>query len=371
MREELSSVDLFYLVRELQLLLDGKIDKIFQEKEYFLFQIYVPNQGNKYLKIFLPSFIFITETKNRFNTLGKYAASLRKHLKNARIVGIRMLDFERIIEFEFSLRERILFLYIELFKPGNIILTDSEKKIIMAKEYKGFGSRLIRPRIEYKWPRKKYNILSITEDNFSVAFENTDKRSPVITLAVDFGFGGMYSEEFLHEFNQQLSKKKITKRTLTEIYSHIQKNLSRKIDAQIVFANNNSIDAIPFKLNKYSSHNLENAPSFSAALDRVFTKKTEIKEQKKETNQEKKETNQINIILKKQQNQIAGLEKAYTENKNKGEKIYENYEKIRFILENIQSELKTQSFTKLRKNMKTDVLIKDFNAKEKRIVIDI
>ena len=53
-----------------------------------------------------------------------FAMVLRKHLKNARMTGVRQLGFDRVLAFDFDTKHGSYHLYVEVFRDGNIILTD-------------------------------------------------------------------------------------------------------------------------------------------------------------------------------------------------------------------------------------------------------
>src|SRR3989344_9296931 len=140
MRKELSSLDLHFLVREFQELVNAKIDKLFQDREFFLFQLHLISKGKMYLKIILPGFIFISESKENVLETENFSLALRKHITDAKIISISQREFERILEIELAAKGRKYKLFAELFRPGNVILCDENETILLAKEYKGFGS---------------------------------------------------------------------------------------------------------------------------------------------------------------------------------------------------------------------------------------
>ena len=59
-----------------------------------------------------------------------FAMVLRKHLKNARMTGVRQLGFDRVLAFDFDTKFGKRHLYVEVFRDGNIILTDEEGVIV-------------------------------------------------------------------------------------------------------------------------------------------------------------------------------------------------------------------------------------------------
>ena len=91
MKQELSSLDLYYLIKEFQIMIGGKIDKVFQKDQVFLIQMHLPGKGKKYLRISLPSLIYLSEYKETFEDSGKFGLSIRKHVKNTRIREIKFL----------------------------------------------------------------------------------------------------------------------------------------------------------------------------------------------------------------------------------------------------------------------------------------
>ena len=89
----LTSLDLYFLIKELQIMLNAKIDKVFDDENTVLFQLHLPGKGKKYLKIILPSTVFLTEHKGSLES-GNFGINIRKHLKNSRIRKIEQVGFK-------------------------------------------------------------------------------------------------------------------------------------------------------------------------------------------------------------------------------------------------------------------------------------
>jgi predicted ribosome quality control (RQC) complex YloA/Tae2 family protein len=77
MKKELSSLDIHYVVRELDGLIDGKIDKIYHKAETLALVFHLPNIGHRTLKIIFPSIIFVTETKGTYGSPTRSCLALR------------------------------------------------------------------------------------------------------------------------------------------------------------------------------------------------------------------------------------------------------------------------------------------------------
>ncbi|MEK6916294.1 MAG: NFACT family protein [Nanoarchaeota archaeon] len=291
--KELSSLDLHYLVQELKILEGGKIDKVFQDENIVCFQLHIPNTGKKYLTVILPSMLFLADKKDSGD--GKFGLSIRKHISNSWIRSVEQIGFERILKITLEAKNKYG-LYIELFRPGNIILTDDKNKIVMALTYKGFGVRMIRPNTEYEYPIKDFNFLTLTESDLVKLLEKSDKNSIVITLATELGLGGKYAEELCKLANIDKKKSAADDKETKRLYEAIQ--ILRK----------------PKKINK-----------------ELAEEHTDNKEEKKESLHEKKKQ-QIMKMIKQQEMTIEGLEISAKENQKKGETIYENYQKLDKIL---------------------------------------
>ena len=81
MKKQISSIDLNYLAKELQVLKDSRIDKIYQpEKELLVFSLYKTNTGKKLLRIEIGKVLFIAEEKEQYEEILGFGQLLRKHL---------------------------------------------------------------------------------------------------------------------------------------------------------------------------------------------------------------------------------------------------------------------------------------------------
>ncbi|CAK9301963.1 unnamed protein product [Gordionus sp. m RMFG-2023] len=65
-----------------------------------------------------------------------FAMKLRKHLRQKRLESIEMMGIDRMIDLQFGTQELAHHIIIELYDKGNMILTDSDGKILS----------LLRPR---------------------------------------------------------------------------------------------------------------------------------------------------------------------------------------------------------------------------------
>ena len=121
--------------------------------------------GSKYNKVML-----LLESGIRFNvcdspassssdnkTPGAFAMKLRKHIRGTRLEGVKQLGvLDRVVDFRFGSGDRTHHLILELYSSGNIILTDSEYKIVSLLRthnyQKGDESNKIRVAVHEIYP---------------------------------------------------------------------------------------------------------------------------------------------------------------------------------------------------------------------------
>ncbi|MEM2139053.1 MAG: NFACT family protein [Candidatus Woesearchaeota archaeon] len=367
---ELSALDIYFWLKELKenfnLLIDSRIENIYeknQEKETeLIFQLFIPKKEKSFLHI-TDKFIFLKEEKEEIKESSKFALSLRKHILKNRILEIKQKEFERIIEIKLESLDGIKYLIIEFIKPGNIILCDESYKIIMAKHYKAYGSRLIRPGNLYDYPKKEYNLLKLDENQFKKAFENNN--SVVINLAVSLGLGGKYAEELCSRANLDKNKTNINEIELKKTYNEIEKIKNEKLNP-ISYINDKKITNFsPFELLSFKLEK-EKKDSFNQCVLEYYYHNLEKKESKFE-----KEKKKIEIIIKNQEIQINGFLKSAEENQKKAEIIYEKYEIINNILNEIKNAMQKYSLKEINEKLKDHKIIKEINEKEKTITIEI
>ena len=104
--DKFSSLDLYFLLKELDLEL-SKVDQIYQkDKEELLLQLHKTGHGKQLLRIHLPGLIYLSKYKGiQPETPPGFCTFLRKKLKQARLIKIEQYGFERILDFTFSTKE--------------------------------------------------------------------------------------------------------------------------------------------------------------------------------------------------------------------------------------------------------------------------
>src|SRR3989344_2055856 len=289
MKKQLSSIDLQYLVKELQALKDSRIDKIYQpEKELIVFSLYKTNAGKKLLRIDIGKSIFIAEEKEDYEEILVFGQFLRKHIDGYFLTEIEQIKPERIIKITFKAKEEKKFLYVELFGKGNAILCDEHNVIMNALEHHEFRERSVKPRLKYVYPMMNYNLFGLKEEDLALLLKNSKKDSLVTSLATELGLGGLYSEEacLLSNIDKNINPKNIDEKQTQLILNSIKKIINHEADAKVILENDNVIDFTPFEFEHYSDRKYTKK-SFNAFNEAVSFFYLQFKETK-ETEQEKR-----------------------------------------------------------------------------------
>ena len=228
MSEGLNSLDLKFVVRELrESLLGGRFRKIYQYGDgRFLFDIYLSTKGGFLLHADMGS-IFLAQGKQPApQTPPDFCMLLRKYLIGARIKDIRQVGFDRIVEIETD-NNIIVF---EMMPPGNIVICDSFRKIIMPLKVKRFSDREIVPKKEYRHPPARKNPFNISTESFAELVRGSPEN--IGNFLTSMGFGRAYAEEicFLAGADTQIPNHDLSEDAIGTIFRVIRETGARRPD---------------------------------------------------------------------------------------------------------------------------------------------
>lgn len=341
--KSLTSLDMYFLRQELMSLIGAKTDKIYQPDENTII-LQLHKEGKKILKIILPSLIFISTTKSAGEQLN-FSKFLRKQLANYRLTNIEQKNFERILELEFANKDKKIMI-IELFSKGNVILCDSNYKIISMLKVQSWKDRTIRPNEKYLYPPSTSNKFNSSLGEFAEMLKSSEKESIVKTLAIDFSFGGVYAEEICFRTDIDKNSKPSSDSEIKSIYNAIQEIKKSGINANI-----SKNDAFPFELKSRDSTGIKYFPSFSEALETAQEQPIEMVN---------KEMERLTRLLDIQKKQLENIKNSIDEESEKGTLIYKNYQLVSSLLQK-------KDLDKLKDND----LVKGINKKEKTFEVSI
>ncbi|NYT00269.1 MAG: fibronectin-binding domain-containing protein [Methanocellales archaeon] len=336
MKDKMTSVDVAVIVSELQVLIDAKLDKIYQHEDEIRLKMYV-TRDRRDLLIKAGKLIYLTKyPRPSLKIAPSYSMLLRKHLKGGRITSIGQHDFDRVIEIHIQRGEEKRILIIELLPKGNIILLSEDRKIILPLTTMSLRSREVRRGEQYEFPPLQKNPIDITKSELHAFFEESD-RSLVSTLASGLNMGGLYAEEVCIRagVDKKTPARGMPVEKLQKIHSAMYKLFdsiySGKFEPHIVFEKGEEIEALPFELCQYVDHEKVYFNSLNEALDEFFSRKAiqsvkSIKDEK------------LAILERKSSLQEHAIEKFQQEEKEcikKAEAIYSQYQQIEGIFKYI------------------------------------
>lgn len=373
--KQISSMDLYFLTRELKIIENSRIESFYYENETFYIKLYLKSKGHKFLTYKLGKSIFIEDKKEETNTPSSFTSYLRKYLKNGFVETIDQIESERILKIKITkkIEEEIktFYLFLELFQPGNIIITNSNLEIINTLKRKKYKDRKIVVKEKYELPPKKeITPFNINKDNLKKELENCD-LSIVKFLAIKMGMGGKFSEEICSRanINKDLDSKNLNKQQIETLITKIKEILDIKISAFII---NDFEDFIPFDFISIKKEKKEFS-SFNETIKEYFSTFKETKDKREE--EFKKELEKLKKILEKQENLKNHILEEYEKLNNTGNKIYENFSTIEELLNSINKAAKEKGWDKvletIKNNKELSSIIKKLNYKNNEITLDL
>eukprot|EP00160_Parvularia_atlantis_P014103 Unigene330_Nuclearia_a/m.1124 Unigene330_Nuclearia_a/g.1124 ORF Unigene330_Nuclearia_a/g.1124 Unigene330_Nuclearia_a/m.1124 type:complete len:726 (-) Unigene330_Nuclearia_a:1010-3187(-) len=95
--------------------------------------------------------------RDKNNIPSGFAMKLRKHIRTRRLMDVRQLGYDRIVQFDFTGAEGGFYLFVEFYAAGNIILTDHQYSIMSLL-------RVVQPNEETRFAvRETYDVAQATE----------------------------------------------------------------------------------------------------------------------------------------------------------------------------------------------------------------
>ncbi len=373
--KQISSVDLFYLVREFKVFENNRVDSFYYDEGIFYIRVYVRGVGHRYLINKVSKYIYLGDSKVDSSTPDSFVSYLRKYLKSSFIREISLIPNERIIKISFEQKrlEKIetYYVYLELFAKGNIIVCDSDNVILNSLVKRKFKARNVMVHDVYKLPPKKdISYMNTDEMKLSDELRGSD-LSLVKFLAINLGLGGKFSEEvcFRLEVNKDVLCSEF--KDVKKLISSVNSVLSSKEEPCVLRENGMILDFFPIRFKSVS--NLERVNSFNDAIKGYFEQHIEQKDSKVE---------QLSTEFKKLQNRLSKQEKLkeevlrdYERYNLYGNKIYENYSLVEQLLERISKTGKEKGWDYVKEMINSDEKLKKvvskLNYKNNEIVLDL
>ncbi|WP_292461598.1 ribosome rescue protein RqcH [Methanolobus sp.] len=356
MKQEMTSADVAALVFELSSgensIIDSKIGKIYQPVAGELrINLFVYNKGKDNLVIEAGKRAHLSEHIRQSPKIPhSFPMLLRKHIFAGRITYVRQYDFDRIIEFGMVRGGVETVLVAELFSPGNIVLLDSERKIILPMKPVTFRGRRIRSGEVYQYPEAQLSPVEAGEQDLADVFSSSD-ADVVRTIANRFNLGGILAEEvcFRAGIDKRTAAKDLEPESITRIVGSLRELFSPLLKGELspyivkkeIKGEVQPFDVAPFELKTHEGLEKEFFPSFNKALDGFFGKRSaeEVTEVVEAVKKEKVDV--FERRLKKQEDAIEEFGREAKKQVDIAEKIYAHYQAIEEVIEVLEKARQT------------------------------
>lgn len=369
-KPELSSLELHAVVKELQPLVGGRINQIFQQdKKEFFIQIHVPNGGRQLLRIEVGKLLYKTRHKPTMETPGTFCMQLRKHTDGATITVFEQVDAQRIARVGLKRADHLYHLFIELFSKGNIVLTDDKNTIIALLERQAWQSRELKPGIIYLLPPIETNLFGVNKKDVEEKIKKSKKEKTVAALATELGLGGTYAEELCARsgIDKNTPPSELKKSEHEKLFASLKEMLKEiNTPAGFVF-DGDTVAPIPLKTQRPK----EKTETFNEALDKLLSRsKVERQRDALEAKYQQKIA-ELQRILGQQEQNLKANEAAIIEKSAKGDFIYQNYQKVKTLLDEVEKLRAKGGWDAVVAELKKVKQIKAVDLKEKKIVLEI
>lgn len=367
MNKQLSGLELRYVIKELQPVIGGKVDKIFQSSDTeFYIRTHTTGVGKTNIRILLPSLMYASVERTESLDYPKgFCMMLRKRLNNSRIKSIEQVGMERIVRIQFETKDTVYICVIELFGKGNIILCDSDMKIIGALAVQCWKDREIKNGVTYQMPELRPSFTDLSIERFSTIIKESQKGNIAKVLAIELGLGGIMAEELCVRsgIDKMALVTSLSDADFGLIYDNCNMLLSIPIEAQIVI-DAEPIDVIPFPMQIYAGLQKKAVLSFSEALDSFHAI---IPGEKSVA---KPKMGKLDKIIDAQQKTVLELENAITVYSQQANLIYEHYMELDKLLKDIDHMKATKNWDEIKSYALSLPFVVEFNLKDKKLVVE-
>ena len=330
-----SNFDVFAITKELDAILaQGRIENVYDiDGDLLILKIKTKLNEKKMLIVKNDSRINFTSYNYPVPKFpSQYIISLRKLLKNRKILSVYQFNFDRIVVFELSDVERSPWKFIiELFNKGNYILLDDKNIIKVAKNYSKYKDRDILANREYFFPKsKRKNFLTITKEEFVELIQNSEGEL-VRVLARNINVAGQISEEICIRAGVEKNHlvEEVNQEEIDSLFNGLKMLRNQLLFGEfkssiVITENEEEISVIPFELVFYKEYHKKFFGSFNEAVDEYFSK---IDSTKIITPQDHNLSQKI-----KSQEKILKNQREYLEDLKRNKELY--YEQGAFIYAN-------------------------------------
>ncbi|MEM1657610.1 MAG: ribosome rescue protein RqcH [Candidatus Jordarchaeales archaeon] len=344
MSEAMSNLDIAVIISELnKTLIGGRIRNIYQINRTFIFKVKV-REEDFYLLVEPGRRIHLTwYEREKPKIPPPFCMALRKHVRHGKILSIYQHDFDRIVVMDVGFAENKVSLVFELFGDGNIVLLDSDRKIVIAEKYASMKDREILPKKEYLFPPSRgRDPRNLTFEEFKeILAANKGKAAAV--LVKNLNIGSILAEEACARGGVEKGKNvnDLSDEETQALFRALMETLSEafegKVKPGILFKEEKAFIASPIMLKMYSGGEFswKEFDCFNKAADEFYSKMEELKVEEEKIEEKREKEDKVRRMIEAQKEALQRMMEAEEKYRRYGDLLYENIHIVSQLLDAI------------------------------------
>ena len=376
-KKSLASLDIHVIVRELQQALMGAyVDKAYQPSyDEVLLTITGGGQAKRKLLVHIGRFMCLTTRDREMpQSPSPFAMLLRKHLANARILGLEQIGFDRIVVIHLHGKGADYRLVCELFRNGTVILVKGDE-IVRPVTSKHWGSREVKAGHVFKPPATRADPTTMEFSEFAERVRASESDI-VRTLATRMGLGGEYAEGLLAASNEDLG------RAASEMSDEELGNLFENMRAMFVRADTEPFPhlvrredvvhtVLPVTLVESEGDVTEAFPTFNEGVDAYFAEGLAEAEAEDFSGEYMGHVNKLSHQADQQRHAAESYEAEISVNQHRGDLIYANFQHCEAMLRDLLEAKDALGWKEVERRVAETDLVGEINTHDGYVTVPL
>ena len=329
----MTASDIYVMLREAKVIATGRwILNIYQLNGTLVFKLSDESPNKIWLLIEPGRRMHLTShTYEREAKLRAFCKTLRKHLRNHKIVDIEQHEFDRVVYLRAGPPEKQFTLVVELFGGGNAVLLDPMNRIVSAMTYRRMRDRDIVRGAPFEFPPlratdpRKVSIQKLKE-----IIASSD-RALVPTLVRGLNMSGATAEEVISktQINPELPAPQLNSEQKQELQQalqfHFQTLASGPLSPQVLLNDEEEpVQVLPLGSSRFPNFQRLEFATFNEALDYFYSTYHEEQTVDEIDETYQKQLTKLQRLLEQQLEHIETMQNRAMKSRSAANSIYQN-----------------------------------------------
>ena len=301
-----------------------------------------------------------------------FAMVLRKSLTNSRLKAVEQIGFDRVLRFVFENSHGIFHLYVEVFRDGNIILTDGDDVIIQPLTHATYADRTLKKGVVYTPPPAAQDPYELDFDSFSELMNSSD-RNLGRTLGGVLNLGGGISAALCAESGNDADAE-IKDVDLSKIWDSLQALLHGEWKGYLFSGEEGYEEAWPMILSTLQDKECKEYATMCEAVDEwlgphdahaLARREAEALDVAAPGRGHSTDVERLERRLAQQEKALEGFATKVEKQQAIGHMIQENWTHVEQLLAQVQDAVNTLNWEGVKKAVKDIEWIQSVNAAER------